>query len=175
MAEHTSPTLAPVPPIPAGYTVRGGLPPAQVYRDLRSGAGIIPVTDEQAEAAVKGTWYGCHIVHTSTTSSEETIVGMGAVIANGSWYFHIVDVAILPDHQRKGLGKLVIHSLMEYILANKAEGRPFICLSASVKGTSLYRKCAFMDGEYFGETGMVWEGTYPEIVKEVKEAEKARS
>ncbi|TLS22445.1 uncharacterized protein PpBr36_10027 [Pyricularia pennisetigena] len=174
MAESTSQTLAPVPTIPAGYTIRAGLPSAQTYRDLRSGAGIIPVTAEQAEAAVKGTWYGCHIVHTSASSSE-TIVGMGAVIANGSWYFHIVDVAILPEHQRKGLGKAVIHALMEYILANKAEGRPFICLSASVKGVSLYRKCAFMDGENFGETGMVWEGTYPEIVKEIREAEEARS
>ncbi|TLD18530.1 hypothetical protein PspLS_10254 [Pyricularia sp. CBS 133598] len=139
MAENTSPTFAPVPTIPAGYTVRAGLPSAHVYRDLRSAAGIIPVTADQAEAAVKGTWYGCHIVHTST-SSEETVVGMGAVIANGSWYFHIVDVAILPEHQRRGLGKVVIHAIMEYILANKPEGRPFISLSASAQGASLYRK-----------------------------------
>ncbi|KAL5906831.1 hypothetical protein ACKVV1_011234 [Pyricularia oryzae] len=174
MAENTSQTLAPIPTIPAGYAVRTGLPPAPVYRDLRSRAGIIPVTPQQAEAAIKGSWFGCHIVHTSA-SSEETIVGMGGVIANGSWYFHIVDIAILPEHQRKGLGKLVIHTLMEHILANKAEGRPFICLSASDEGASLYRKCAFMDGKKFGETGMVWEGTYPEIVKELRDAEKAQS
>jgi len=33
---------------------------------------------------------------------------MGRVIGDGGWYFHIVDMAVLPEHQRRGLGDAVL-------------------------------------------------------------------
>jgi hypothetical protein len=28
---------------------------------------------------------------------------MGRVIGDGGWYFHVVDMAVLPEHQRRDL------------------------------------------------------------------------
>ena len=32
------------------------------------------------------------------------MVGMGRLLGAGGWYFHVLDMAVLPDHQRRGLG-----------------------------------------------------------------------
>ena len=40
---------------------------------------------------------------------------MGRIIGDGGWYFHVADMATLPDHQRRGLGVLVLSTLLERI------------------------------------------------------------
>lgn len=40
---------------------------------------------------------------------------MGRIIGDGGWYFLIADMATLPEHQRKGLGSVVMKHLLAYI------------------------------------------------------------
>jgi ribosomal protein S18 acetylase RimI-like enzyme len=40
---------------------------------------------------------------------------MGRVLGDGGWYFHLVDMAVLPEHQRRGLGDAVMATLLERI------------------------------------------------------------
>ena len=44
-------------------------------------------------------------------------VAMGRLIGDGGWYFHVVDMAVLPEHQRRGLGSAV----RDYLLAQVRE------------------------------------------------------
>ena len=81
--------------IPEGYQLLDVPPPVGEYLELRERAGLSPRTREQASAALPGSWAAVSVVH------EGTAVGMGRVIGDGGWYFHVVDMAVLPEHQRR--------------------------------------------------------------------------
>lgn len=76
---------------------------------------------------------------------------MGRVISDGGWYFHIIDIATLPEHRQKGLAKLVVWSLMEKIKKEAPPGA-YVNLVADPMGMPLYRKFGFVEG--LGGTAM---------------------
>ncbi|OFX66920.1 MAG: GNAT family N-acetyltransferase [Bacteroidetes bacterium GWE2_29_8] len=45
---------------------------------------------------------------------EENLIGFGRAISDGEYQAAIYDVAVLPDYQRKGIGKMII----QYIIKN---------------------------------------------------------
>ena len=123
-----------------GYVIREGPPSVEAYLNLRLKAGLTTRTKEQALAALPGAWYACHIVHEET----ETAVGMGRVIGDGGWYFQVTDMAVLPDHQRKGLGNVILSKLMEKIKKETPPGA-YVNLVADPPGRALYGKHGFVD------------------------------
>lgn len=80
---------------------------------------------------------------------------MGRVIGDGGWYFHIVDMAVLPDHQRTGLGDFIMAKVLEEIEAKAPDG-PYINLLADPPGMKLYRRHGFVEsaGVGSGSIGM---------------------
>lgn len=70
-------------------------------------------------------------------------VAMGRVIGDGGWYFHIVDIAVLPEHQRRGLGDLVLSWLLARI-RETAPANPYISLLADEPGRRLYLRHNFV-------------------------------
>lgn len=81
---------------------------------------------------------------------------MGRIIGDGGWYFHIADMATLPEHQRKGLGGIILKHLLSYIRENiPGGGKPYISLFADPPGRRLYDQHGFVAGEKFDELGMV--------------------
>lgn len=160
-ATATNPKLSP------GYTLHAGLPQVPMYRHLRVAAGLTSVTEPQASRAISGTWYGCHVRYAapqqqqqqSLDTTVDQVVGMGRIISDGGWYFHIADMAVLPDHQRRGLGAAIMRELLAYIERNRPdEGIPYISLLADPPGIGLYKKTGFVDSSDLGEHGMVWVG-----------------
>ena len=97
-------------PLPDGYSLAPGLPDAAAYLRLRERAGLGPKRLDQAEPAVRDHWAAVHALH-----DEAGPVGMGRVIGDGGWYFHIVDMAVLPEHQRRGLGDAILTALLDRI------------------------------------------------------------
>jgi ribosomal protein S18 acetylase RimI-like enzyme len=77
-------------------------------------------------------------VHDST----DEVVGMGRLIGDGGWYFHVVDMAVIPEHQRRGLGDLVLGSLLDLIQAT-APPNPYVTLLADPPGRRLYERHGF--------------------------------
>lgn len=69
---------------------------------------------------------------------------MGRLIGDGGWYFHVVDMAVVPGHQRRGLGDLVLGSLLEHIDATAPPG-PYVTLLADPPGRRLYERHGFSD------------------------------
>lgn len=120
------------------YRLVPTVPDPVSYRRLRRDAGLTPVTTEQALPALENAWAGCHVVH----GPSGTVVSMGRVIGDGGWYFHIVDMATAPAHQRRGLGDRVLLWLLETIAA-AAPGDPYITLMADPPGRRLYDKHGF--------------------------------
>jgi ribosomal protein S18 acetylase RimI-like enzyme len=123
-------------------------PSVDDYVRLRRDAGLSPTTKAQARAAIPGGWAACSVVH---TRSGET-VGMGRVIGDGGWYFHVVDMAVLPEHQRRGIGDAILRALIERIRESTPPGA-YVTLLADPPGRRLYGKHGFVDTAP-GEVGM---------------------
>lgn len=71
---------------------------------------------------------------------------MGRVIGDGGWYFHIADMAVHPQHQRKGLGDVILKTLLKQIKHEAPpDGKPYISLFADEAGRRLYSKNGFQD------------------------------
>ena len=67
-------------------------------------------------------------------------VGMGRVVGDGALNFEIVDIAVDPEHQGKGLGRLIMQHIMAYLDREAFEGA-YITLMADVP--ELYEKFGF--------------------------------
>lgn len=77
---------------------------------------------------------------------EGNVVGMGRIVGDGAMYFYIQDVAVLPDHQNKGIGKLIVEQLVSYIKNCKHEnGSAFVALFASRGKDKFYEQFGFKD------------------------------
>lgn len=123
-----------------GYTLLDGPPAVADYLRLRRETGMSPKTEEQARAGIHGAWAALHVRH---DASWET-VGMGRVIGDGGWYFHVIDMAVLPEHQGQGLGGAVLDGLLETIRTSAPPGA-YVSLIADRPGQALYAGRGFTD------------------------------
>jgi ribosomal protein S18 acetylase RimI-like enzyme len=126
--------------LPEGYRLVRAAPAVEDYLLLRERSGLTPRTREQAAAALPGSWAACHVVHEPTGRA----VAMGRLLGDGGWYFHVVDLAVLPEHQRRGLGAAVLTALLDHI-RDQAPAGAYVNLLADAPGRGLYARHGFTD------------------------------
>ena len=137
------PFLSPSPgsaPVHEDYRLEAADPSVEDYVRLRAEAGLSPKTPAQAAAALSGAWHTVRAVHAPSGAT----VGMGRIIGDGGWYFHIVDMAVLPAHQRRGIGDAILTALLATI-RRAAPDTPYITLLADPPGRPLYRRHGFVE------------------------------
>jgi ribosomal protein S18 acetylase RimI-like enzyme len=120
----------------AGYEIIAETPDSETYRRLRVLAGLSPKTAEQAALGLPNTWFGVTVRHAGQA------VGMGRVIGDGGTAFQIVDIAVEPAHQGKGLGKAIMSALMDQLNTAAPKGA-YVSLIADGDAKHLYAKFAF--------------------------------
>jgi ribosomal protein S18 acetylase RimI-like enzyme len=125
--------------VPDGYRLVDGPPSADDYHALRVRSGLTPCRPEQARAAIGGSWAAVHVVEEGNGAT----VGMGRVIGDGGWYFHVVDMAVLPEHQRRGLGDAMLTALLDRIRDGAPAGA-YVNLLADPPGRGLYERHGFV-------------------------------
>lgn len=101
---------------------------------LRVITGLTPRPYEAAKRGLPNSLFGVHIIYQSQT------IAMGRVVGDGALNFEIVDVAVAPDFQGKGLGRMIMQAIMDY-LASDAPTGAYITLMADVP--ELYAKFGF--------------------------------
>jgi GNAT superfamily N-acetyltransferase len=69
---------------------------------------------------------------------------MGRVIGDGGWCFHISDMAVLPEHQRLGIGDVILTVLLDRIRTVAPPGA-FVNLLADPPGRALYQRHGFFE------------------------------
>ena len=82
------------------------------------------------------TWFGVSI------QCDGEAVGMGRVIGDGGCFFQVVDIAVLPEHQGKGLGKRIMETLVNR-LHEHAPSSAYVSLIADGDAHHLYSKFGF--------------------------------
>ncbi|MCO8266656.1 GNAT family N-acetyltransferase [Haloferax sp. AB510] len=118
------------------YRLVPEFPDPETYVSLRDAAGMPPRTLAAAERGVPNTIFGVRVVFEGATGddgSDERIVGMGRLVGDGGTVFQVVDVAVHPDHQGRGLGTRVMDALVDY-LDREAPPSAFVNLLADVDG-----------------------------------------
>jgi GNAT superfamily N-acetyltransferase len=108
------------------------------YRRLRRVAGLSP---KSAEAAVRGlanTLYGVSLV------LGDDVVGMGRIIGDGGCFFVVVDIAVQPEYQRRGLGKRIMTALDAWLRANALDSSN-VSLFADGDARHLYAQYGFVE------------------------------
>lgn len=120
------------------YEVRAGVPTIDMYRHLRAATGLSAKPVEAVAAGLPNSWHGVTIHHGAKT------VGMGRIIGDGGCFFQIVDICVLPDHQGRGLGKLIMTELTAE-LERRAPVGAYVSLIADGDARHLYAKYGFTE------------------------------
>jgi ribosomal protein S18 acetylase RimI-like enzyme len=128
----------------------------------------VPTVEEHGDLATSVGWHSdfhwpsvpaslagslCGVV---AYDGEDRAVAMGRVVGDGAFYFYIQDVAVHPDHQRRGLGGEVLARLRRQIV-EMAGADCFVGLFATPDGKSLYTRDGFVTE---GSVGM-WQVLRP--------------
>lgn len=131
------------------YTIVEGLPTPQVYHDLRKLAGMTPPPLEAVPKALENSFVGILAYETkdmldeSTPSQGQKPVAMGRLLGDKSLFLMLCDVAVHPEHQRRGLGKRIMKTLVDYVDANAPQA--YVTLVAEPAAQKLYPQYGFKD------------------------------
>lgn len=120
------------------YQLITGTPSVDDYRRLRKVAGLSEKTQAAAEAGLPNTWFAV------TMHKDGSAVGMGRVMGDGGTAFQLVDIAVEPAHQGKGLGKQIVAALVHH-LRTHAPASAYVSLIADGDARHLYAKYGFED------------------------------
>lgn len=112
-------------------------PSVETYRALRLASGLSPKTTEAALKGLPNTLFAVQILH------DAQPVGMGRVIGDGGCFFQVVDIAVLKEHQGKGLGKRIMGEILQYIEAEVPESG-YVSLIADGQAQDLYAQFGFV-------------------------------
>lgn len=118
------------------YSVRHATPDIATYQHLRVAAGLSPKSDEAAARGLPNTLFAVQVLHGGE------VVGMGRVIGDGGTAFQVVDIAVLPAHQGRGLGRRVMAEI-EAWLRERVPPSGYVSLLADVPADALYAQFGF--------------------------------
>ena len=116
------------------YTAIEEIPSVDDFVRLRKVAGLTGRPRTTAEKGLPNSLFGIVV------KMENSVVGMGRVVGDGGLNFEIVDVAVDPEHQGRGIGHLIMEKIMSYLEQEAPEGA-YITLMADVP--ELYGKYGF--------------------------------
>ncbi len=123
------------------YTIIHATPSIETYISLRASTNLTPKTLQAATVGLANTLFAVQIAQ---SSSPDVIISMGRMIGDGGCFFQIVDIAVLPAHQGKGLGKMIMKELKEWMDGNVPESGT-VLLFADGRANELYKQFGFVE------------------------------
>ena len=111
------------------YRLRDAAPSPEEYVALRDVAGMGSRTEAAARRGLPNS------VHAVAIREEATgdLAGMGRLVGDDGCFYQLVDVAVHPDHQGRGLGTRIVAALLDYLREN-APDSAYVSLVADVDG-----------------------------------------
>jgi ribosomal protein S18 acetylase RimI-like enzyme len=106
------------------------------YLRLRRVSGLAPRSTAAADRGLPNTFFAVCVQH-----GEDTI-GMGRIVGDGALFLHIVDVAVDPQHQGRGLGKAIMAALLAHVAA-VVPAEVYVSLMANGEAYRLYEQLGF--------------------------------
>ena len=111
-------------------------PSVRDYNRVRVAAGLSAKDPTAAETGLSNTVFGVRV------EADGAVVGIGRIVGDGALFFEVVDVAVLPEHQGKGLGAMVMDALMGWLRENTTPGA-FVSLISDKGVSAFYERYGF--------------------------------
>ena len=118
------------------YTTRLAIPSIATYQQLRVAAGMSAKSTDAAAKGLPNSLFAVQVL------LGDAVVGMGRIIGDGGCFFQVVDIAVLPAHQGKGLGKRIMREIMQFIETDVPPSA-YVSLIADGQAQDLYAQFGF--------------------------------
>jgi GNAT superfamily N-acetyltransferase len=124
---------------PEGYRLERRAPTVRELRALNDAVGWtdLPVDDDAVARGLAASLFGVVVL----TAVGET-VGSARVVGDGGVYFYIQDLIVVPAHQGRGLGDLLLDQVLAY-LERAAPAGAFVGLMAVEGKAGFYARRGF--------------------------------
>ncbi len=118
------------------YIIKKNILNVDQYQQLRNTTEWIQLPDSHIKRALRNDLFSVVVL------DNKKAIGMGRVIGDGAIYFYLQDIIIHPDYRRKGVGKLIMTTI-EQFLQHSIQGYAFIGLMAAQGTMEFYLKSGF--------------------------------
>ena len=108
------------------------------YCRMRIAAGMSPKSPEAARRGLPHTLYGVSL------QRDGEVVGMGRIIGDNGCFFTVVDIAVIPELQGRGLGRRIMTALDAW-LSRHVPDTAYVTLAADGDAKHLYAKFGFVE------------------------------
>jgi GNAT superfamily N-acetyltransferase len=124
--------------------LRMEIPGVDEYRALRLAAGLSDKTEEAARIGLAASWSAVCVRDQGELIDREQgeLIGMGRVVGDGGCFFLVVDIAVKPSWQGKGIGKRIMAALTDDLRA-RAPASSIVGLFADREAWRLYAQFGF--------------------------------
>lgn len=129
------------------YELRTEIPAVNDYIEIRLKAGLSRKSEEAATVGLKNSIFGVVVYFNNVP------IGIGRIIGDGGCFFEITDMAVLPEHQHKGVGTLIMNALVSWLMEN-APVTAYVSLMADHGTPEFYAKFGFTKAELPKSSGM---------------------
>ena len=106
------------------------------YMRLRALTGLSPKSEAAARRGLANTTHGVSLLR------GDDVVGMGRIVGDHGCFYFVVDIAVDPELQGRGLGKRIMDALDAWLRAN-APATAYVSLFADGEAKHLYEKYGF--------------------------------
>lgn len=105
---------------------------------LKVAAGFIDRPLAQVNAALRNGLFNVSAI------SDGKVVGMGRLVGDGAMYWYLQEIIVLPEYQRKGIGKSIVSRLLKHIESTAIPGTLIeVGLTAAKGKEPFYEKFGF--------------------------------
>ncbi|MFT5038579.1 MAG: GNAT superfamily N-acetyltransferase [Flavobacteriaceae bacterium] len=129
------------------YELRQEVPSVSDYIHIRLNAGLSRKSEEAATIGLSNSIFSVVVYFNNDP------IGIGRIIGDGGCFFEITDMAVLPEHQKKGVGALIMKALVDY-LQSHAPSTAYVSLMADHGTPHFYGKFGFTLSEMPKSSGM---------------------
>lgn len=116
-------------------------PGIEDYRRLRAVTGLSPKSEDASCRGLANTSYGVSLLR------RDEVVGMGRIVGDDGCFYFVVDIAVVPELQGRGLGKRIMDALDAWLRAN-APPTAHVSLFADGEAKHLYAKYGFAQSDH---------------------------
>lgn len=118
------------------YQIINKTPSVADYCDLRLQTGLSTKSVDAASRGLRNTLFAVQVLY------QNQVVGMGRLIGDDGCFYQITDIAVLPEHQGRGLAKQIMQNIIDYLQHN-APASAYVSLLADGEAQHLYAKFGF--------------------------------
>ncbi len=129
------------------YTLKREVPTISDYINIRLAAGLSRKSEEAAQIGLANSLFAIVVYY------DDIPIGLGRVIGDGGCFFEVTDIAVLPEHQKKGIGDMIMNSIMDY-LRETAPKTAYVSLMADHGTPHFYKRYGFNFAEMPKSSGM---------------------